>query len=166
MGEDTIVTSSNTAAPAPDVVAVRRQLAGARTIEHAMLALSFADLATLREIERGYHSGPPVPAAEVREWIARTHADLVVSARKGAAVLNTQKVSAAHLLGWALDTLTEWLPGITDWHDEAGGQYRITQLEDHSELGLVFEVSTLERHDPRRFRVTVAVAEELLDEVA
>lgn len=164
---DTIVTSSNSSIkPPPDIVSARRLLAGARTIEQGLLALSFVEIPTLREIERGYHSGPPVPATELREWLARTHADLVLSARKGAAVLSTEKVSAAHVLGWALDTLGEWLPGITDWDEEAAGQYRITQLEDHSELGLVIEVSTVERHDPRRFRVTVAVTEEPLDEAA
>ncbi len=71
-------------------------------------------------------------------------------------------VTSMTLQRWALDTLQIWLPGYTDFDDELGGQFHVAHLGAHGRSGLVdrFEVSTMERRDPRRFRLTVSVVDD------
>ncbi len=63
---------------------------------------------------------------------------------------------------WAMDVLREWLPGISGTDADLGAQFRITYLgpaPGYAELDR-YQVSTLDRTDPRIFRLIVIAMEE------
>lgn len=72
----------------------------------------------------------------------------------------TERVTPEVVTAWARAALAEWLPGHTT-PDKDGTQYRVS-LVDEVDGADTFEVAVISqghRHlDPRRFRVTVAVA--------
>lgn len=141
------------------VTRARQALAGAKTEEAAMIALSDADLATLRVVEADYFHHPG-PAGSLRARIARAHAHLARHWKQQ--MLSTVQATPELVAGWATETLVECLPGLTDFRADWGGQYRISQLSTVDEQpggGALFEVTTAQGLDPRRFRVRVAVDE-------
>lgn len=129
----------------------------------AMRALAEADMSTLRVLECSLTGGRmrDLPEPELREWLAEQH----VKMKRGKKLSSTRSVSARTVQRWALDILTVWFPGYTDFDDALGGQYKISYLGRHGSSGVVdkYEVSTLDGEDPKTFRVTIAV---LADEPA
>lgn len=134
---------------------VRGLLSKATTVTDAMIALSGADLVTLRLLEADYFHHPG-PASALRDRIARAHADYVrefESQRN-----NTGQVTPQVVARWAGDTLAEWMRGYTDFDPDLGGQYRIA-VQDHCASTVVIDVETSMGFDRRRFRLTVAAEE-------
>src|SRR5438034_8454704 len=107
------------------VTRTRDALAKAKTESQAMIALSDADTATLREIEAEYFFHPG-SAEDLRERIVAAHLQYI--SMMGAQALHTKLVTSDVVAGWAAGVLSEWLPGYTDFRAEWGGQYRIRQL--------------------------------------
>jgi hypothetical protein len=135
------------------VAAVRRRLATAFDVDAAMVALSGADLVTLRLLEPEYVFAP-LPVAKLREGIARAH----VRAVRGKVLMSTRVVTPGVVWRWAHDVLEGWLPGFTDHEPGLGGQFRLRLLrQQRDERGLLVQVSTIHDHDPRVFRVGVEV---------
>lgn len=142
---------------------IRSVLVHTRSVEQALLTLSQADHPTLCEVAAGYGLHP-APVIVLRERLAHAHVLLVSSAIRGAAVLSTERVTVDHIHDWAQATLGEWLDGHYEFDRSAGGQFRIVLVGDDGDRGQVFEVTTPERHDARRFRVMLAVTEEPMTE--
>jgi hypothetical protein len=139
---------------------LKRRLATAFHIDAAMVALSGADLVTLRELEMHFTGGRmrAMSEEELRCWLAGQH----VARKRGKVLMSTGMVTSATVQRWALDTLQIWLPGYTDFDEELGAQFKVKWLGPHGRSGKVdrFEVSTMEGRDPRAFRLTVAVLED------
>lgn len=138
------------------VAYVRRRLATAFDHDAVLLALSRADLDVLRAIEMDY-TVLPGPAGTLRTRIARSHAALV----RAQAPRNTGRVGANDVVGWAQDVLALFLSGVSDPLPDKGGQYRVELVTapPHPGAAAVYQVSTLQGHDPRRFLVAVGVRE-------
>lgn len=139
---------------------LREELAHVKSPEEALTVLAFADLSALRAIEREFCM---VPSAT--ESILRLRLALVACRRatgKDTMREGTTLVTSSVVRDWAIDTLDAWLPGYTDWDDDLGGQYHITRVKQAGHTrGMVadlFEVSTVDRKDPRQFIVAVGVA--------
>ncbi len=136
------------------VAYARRRLATAFTVEDVFTALSRSDTDVLRVLEQDMTSRPG-PAETLRERIAAWHVTMV--ARK--VLMSTQAVTAQVMRRWAVDTLAEFLAGCTDFEPDLNGQYRIACLPGLDDGAVVFEVTTFQGYDPRRFRVQVNVGE-------
>ncbi len=140
---------------------LKRRLATAFDIDAAMLALSGADMVTLRELEMQFTGGRMrnMTEEELRCWLAGQH----VARKRGKVLMSTRMVTSATVQRWALDVLQIWLPGYTDFDDLLGGQFKVRYMGPVGRSGKAdrFEVSTIEGRDPRSFRRTVAVLEEL-----
>ncbi len=127
----------------------RTRLAKATNLNEAMVALSEADLGTLREMESDFYHHPG-PTGSLRQRIAKAHMR-VVRQWKGR-LRDTGNVTTALVTEWVRATLAEWLPGYTDLTD--AGQFRIRFLDDN-----VIEVVTVQGLAPRQFRIAVSVKE-------
>lgn len=141
------------------VAAVRAELAGADNRALTWLALSGADRETLRVIEAEYFHRPG-PAGTLSHRITDAH--LMAVARLGSCAGSTAAVTTDIVACWAAETLTDCLPGMTDFHTERGGQFTITLHEPEEGQtcpALVFTVLTILGLDPRRFQVFVSVSE-------
>ncbi len=135
---------------------IRRRLASCFDADAAMAALSYADLATLRELEPEY-TFRPWPVTVLREKIAQAHVRMV----RGKVLMSTQAVTTDVVRRWAETTLGEWFAGYTDFEETLGGQFRIRLLEPEPEHPdtLHAEIVTANGHDPRRFLLTVTVTD-------
>jgi hypothetical protein len=133
------------------VAAVRRGLARAKTFRDTMVVLSMADQPTLRIIEQDFFFLPAQTGTSegaLRERLAQQHLRRL---EQGVAQMrNTGMVTTELVERWAAAALAEFLVGVTDFDITEGGQYAITHLGD----GL-YEVTTVEGYDPRRFMVSV-----------
>src|ERR1044072_4131615 len=89
------------------VTRTREALAKAKTERQAMIALSEADTAVLREIEAEY-TFHPGPADTLLDRIASAHVQFVTMLASQA--LHTKLVTPQLVGAWAAETLTEWLP--------------------------------------------------------
>lgn len=141
------------------VAAARARLVGANTRAATWLAISGADRETLRVLEAEYYHQPG-PIATILDRIVEGH--LIAVARLGGGVTSTEAVTPEIVAAWAMDTLTDCLPGMTDFHMQRGGQFNIALTgpeEGQTCSALVFTVTTLLSLDPRRFRVSVSVTE-------
>lgn len=132
---------------------IRSRLRTCATEEQALDALSPASLHTLRVLESDYMSSPG-PTDTLRERIAACHV-AVVTAR---IPMSTDNITEPMVAGWARDCLAVWLGGYTDYDAAEGGQYRIVLIEDEPER-MVFEITTINGHEPRRFAITVLATE-------
>ncbi len=133
---------------------IRRRLSTAFDEEAALVALSPADTATLRLIEKDY-TFLPGDVDTLRSRIASAHIEAV----RARVQLSTRHVKAPIVRWWAQTVLAEFLPGHTDHDDRVGGQYVIRLVEERSNGPDVYEVTTLLNADPRRFYVDVHVEE-------
>ncbi len=133
------------------VTRTRALLADAKTELDAMIALSEADIATLRELEAVYFHHPGL-AATLRERIAGAHAEFARTWKSQA--LTTAQVTPDLFRRWAADTLSEWMPGHTDFREEEGGQYQITYLGAGR-----FTVKTAQGFGGKTFQVRIDVTE-------
>lgn len=138
------------------VTRAREALSVAETGYQAMIALSEADLPTLRAIELTYFHQPG-PAANLRVRIADAHEQFRAAWKTQ--MLNTDKVTAAHVTSWAAETLRECLPGLTEFREDWGGQYQIAHVVDEGDPcdAAVYEVRTAQGFGLSRFRVCVSV---------
>lgn len=140
------------------VAEVRAKLVGANTKAATWLAISGADRATLRVLEAEYFHHPG-PLGTLLDRIASAHLEAV--GRLGGTGTSTAAVTPEIVAAWAMDTLTDYLPGMTDFHMDRGGQFNITIDEPEGETcpTPVFTVTTVLGLDPRRFQVSVSVTE-------
>ena len=127
----------------------RRQLALATNVEGALVALSMADTEVLRAIE-ARTSYTPGTVDTLRERIAAWH----VTNLGRQTLTSSATVTPDVVAGWARGCLDAWFAGITDADPALGGQFHIERQERQDGL-VVFEVSTIDGYDPRRFVVTV-----------
>lgn len=137
---------------------VREKLVRADTRALTWLAVSGADREVLRVLEAEYYHRPG-PMGTIIDRIITGHLNAV--AVLGRAGVSTGHVRPDDVACWAAETLTDYLPGMTDFHLERGGQFCVS-LDDAEEDGCrerVFTVSTVLGLDPRRFRVSVSVTE-------
>jgi hypothetical protein len=134
---------------------LKAELRRAHTFEDTLVALSMVDTATLREIEMEL-LGFPVDTSVLIERLAEAH----MAAVKGNQAANTNNVNAEVIHGWATQTLAEWLNGVSDFDPSIGGQYHIAAITLGGPEGVeVFEVTTPDGKNPRRFAVSVEVTE-------
>ncbi len=143
------------------VAQTQRRLATAFDLDAALVALSTADLAVLRELEhqmlgrfRAYDSSD-----DLRLVLAELH----VKNKQGKKYVTTQMVNTDVVRVWATEALTEWFPGYTDFDDTLNAQFKVTHVGFHNDNPHVprFEVSTVDGRDPRRFRMVISVVEEV-----
>lgn len=127
--------------------------------EDALLVLSFASVPTLRLIEErlGLRRSASESTLRLRLALA-AHRRAKAGDEK---MIDTSKMTPGLLRRLSMETLAEWLPGYTGWIDDHGGQYHIRLLggvgPDLDPTGAVFQVTTEDRRDPRRFIVAVGV---------
>lgn len=135
------------------VAALRRNLRRATTYDDTLTTLSVADIATLRAVEGDFYP-EPAGATVLRESIAQAHLHLLAHQQ----ATHTRKVSPELVSAWAYATLSEWLPGHTDHDPRFGGQYhlRLQGIDEHTG-GQLYQVTTPDGGDPRRFVVTLDV---------
>jgi hypothetical protein len=141
------------------VLTVRRALTKTRSFNSAMTVLCMADQETLRAIESDFYAMPG-KQSDIRTRLASAH----VVALQAPVCRTTERVTPDFVAHLSRFTLEEYLTGHTDLFPDTGGQYRFTLLRHEHDLdgvpvGDVFEVTTMNGYDPRRFRVTVAVKE-------
>lgn len=133
------------------VAELRRMLSRSYTFDSTTVALAMADIATLRAIEPEYFHHP-VPITHLRGKLAEAHMETVSSKQ----ATTTRKVSPEVVHEWAEDALREAMPGYTDFDANLGGQYRIAELE-HDSDGVLFQVTTTDRLDPKQFIIRLDV---------
>ncbi len=138
------------------VAALRSRLLLATDYASAFVALSDADGATLREVEKDY-TMLPGPLAMLRERIAEGH----VATVKAKLPTSTQQVGLNDIVGWAQDALALFFSGVTDPLSDGRGQYLVELVTPppHPGAAAVYQVSTTQGRDPRRFLVAVGVKE-------
>ncbi len=140
------------------VAVVRAKLVRANTRSATWLAISGADREVLRVLENMYFHRPG-PLGGLVDRIITGHLNAV--AVLGGGSTTTQGVHPDYVAFWAMEAVADYLPGMTDFHLERGGQFCVS-LDDTEEAGCserVFTVTTVLGLDPRRFRVSVTVTE-------
>lgn len=131
------------------VAALKKALAQGRTFDEVMAVLEWVDLDVLRILEEEFHF-LQTPPENLRERIAYAHLRRLQDPDS----YTTINVTARTVSQWADGTLQEWLPGFTDYDDDAGRQYRIKLMDDGT-----YQVETTEGFGARRFHVVVTVVE-------
>lgn len=127
--------------------------------EDALLVFSFASVSTLRAIEERFGLCRLASESTLRLRLAlAAHRRAKAGDEK---MIDTSKMTPGLLRRLSMETLAEWLPGYTDWIDEHDGQYHIRLLggvgPEQDPAGAIFQVTTDDRRDPRRFIVAVGV---------
>lgn len=87
----------------------------------------------------------------------RCHARTVVSSRRVSELakhVRPIRIDETVVLAWAQATLEEWLPGMTDYDDVLGVQYRIRHVAENT-----YEVGTIDGWTAGRFAVVITVLE-------